>query len=271
MPETSGQLDAISAQTGADKRRGSRLSREIHIIVTGADALGQPFRESVTTTSISCFGCKYPSKTYVPKGSTLTLEIPGHALHPATRVVHGRAIWVQRPRNHREFYQIAVELEVPGNVWGISTPPESWFPHPDDEKAAIMGCEQMPAPDPAAAASPATVPSPLAVAAAPRVIAAVAEEVVFTREHLDGEIQETIGRTVRTIAERIARTAVEGIVQEATERATTALNRARESSRIAAEDLDAKIRQLLDEALAEKSVSSPRKRATPRRRKAVAP
>ena len=142
MRETSAQLDATSAQTGADKRRGSRLAREIHIVVSGSDALGQPFRESVQTISISCFGCKYPSKTYVPKGSTLTLEIPGQALRPGTRVVHGRAIWVQRPRNHREFYQIAVELEVPGNVWGITTPPESWFPHPDDEKPATIDSEE---------------------------------------------------------------------------------------------------------------------------------
>jgi hypothetical protein len=265
MRETSAQLEVASAQTGADKRRGSRLAREIHIVVSGADALGQPFRESVKTTSISCFGCKYPSKIYVPKGSTLTLEIPGHALRPSTRLMHGRVIWVQRPRNYREFYQVAVELEVPGNVWGISTPPESWFPHPDDEKPAVNGSEQIAAPGSAAVPSPSTVPSPL-TAVLPATMA-VAEEVVFTREHLDGEIEEAIARTVRTIAERIAGAAVEKVVQEATERATTAINKARESGRMAAEDLDAKIRQVLDEALAERSVGPPHKRATRRRRR----
>jgi hypothetical protein len=157
MRETSAQLDGPSAQTGPDKRRGSRLTREILITVAGADALGQPFRESVKTTSISCFGCMYPSKTYVPKGSALTLEIPGHGLHQAMRVVQGRIIWVQRPRNHREFYQIAVGLEVPGNIWGISNPPESWFPHPDDENPAAIDSQEVAAPGPTAP------PSPLAI------------------------------------------------------------------------------------------------------------
>jgi hypothetical protein len=99
---------------------------------------------------------------------------------------------------------------------------------------------------------------------------AVAEEIVFTREYLDGEIGVAIAQTIRTIAERIAETALEGIVQQATERATAAINKARQAGRMAAEDLNKKIRQVLDEALAERPVSPQRKRATQHRRKPAA-
>ncbi|MGH9594446.1 MAG: hypothetical protein ACRD5L_15250, partial [Bryobacteraceae bacterium] len=40
--------------------------------------------------------------------------------------------WIQRPRTVRELFQIGVELEIPGNVWGIAFPPADWFPFPDE-------------------------------------------------------------------------------------------------------------------------------------------
>ncbi len=45
-------------------------------------------------------------------------------------------IWVQRPRNTREVFHIAVDFEVPGNVWGIPSPPGDWFPVPGDPEPA---------------------------------------------------------------------------------------------------------------------------------------
>src|SRR3989442_13422170 len=61
----------------------------------------------------------------------VTLEIP----HPETgrepRSVRARVSWIQRPRTVRELFQVGVELEVPGNVWGIAFPPEDWFPFPE--------------------------------------------------------------------------------------------------------------------------------------------
>src|SRR5438552_12342524 len=56
----------------------------------------------------------------------VTLEIP----HPETgqppRQVRGRVAWIQRPRTVRQLFQVALELEIPGNVWGIGFPPEDW-------------------------------------------------------------------------------------------------------------------------------------------------
>jgi hypothetical protein len=61
----------------------------------------------------------------------VTLEVPhSEPGHPA-RTVRGRVTWIQRPRTVRELFQVGVELEVSGNVWGIAFPPGDWFPFPE--------------------------------------------------------------------------------------------------------------------------------------------
>ncbi len=101
------------------------------IVVKGVDALHEPFRENTNTVMVSCHGCKYQSKHYVPRGSVVELEIP-RSRQGAPRQVSGKVIWVQRPRNTREVFHIAVDFEVPGNVWGIPSPPGDWFAVPGD-------------------------------------------------------------------------------------------------------------------------------------------
>ncbi len=115
-----------SADPGTQKRRSTRIVQAVPITVTGVDALGQPFKERTTTVMVNCHGCKYQSKHYVPKNSIITLEVPRpeHSLPPHN--IQGRVVWVQRPRTVRELFQIGLEFEAPGNVWGISFPPEDW-------------------------------------------------------------------------------------------------------------------------------------------------
>jgi hypothetical protein len=125
-----------SNDAGTQKRRSTRIVQAVPIIVTGVDALGQPFKERTTTVMVNCHGCKYQSKHYVPKNSTITLEIPRLESQLPSRTVTGRVVWVQRPRTVRELFQIGLEFEVAGNVWGIAFPPEDWFPYPGDEAAA---------------------------------------------------------------------------------------------------------------------------------------
>jgi len=126
-----------SSQLGVDKRRGTRIMRAVPITVMGMDALGQPFKETTKTVSVSCYGCTYQSAHYIQKDSIITVEIrlPGSRL--SALLVHGRIVWVQRPRTHREVYQVAMDLEVPGNVWGVAIPPGDWFPNPEDEELVI--------------------------------------------------------------------------------------------------------------------------------------
>jgi len=108
------------------KRRSTRIVQAVPLVVTGVDALGRPFVERTSSLIINCHGCRYQSKHYVLKNMWVTMEIP----HPETgqppRTVRGRVAWIQRPRTVRQLFQVALELELSGNVWGIAFPPEDW-------------------------------------------------------------------------------------------------------------------------------------------------
>ncbi len=118
---------------GTQKRRSTRIVQAVPITVAGVDALGQPFKERTTTVMVNCHGCKYQSKHYVPKNSTIKLEIPHPDASLPPRTIQGRVVWVQRPRAVRELFQIGLEFESAGNIWGIAFPPEDWFAYPGDE------------------------------------------------------------------------------------------------------------------------------------------
>ncbi|MGH9678016.1 MAG: hypothetical protein ACRD36_13010, partial [Candidatus Acidiferrum sp.] len=109
------------------KRRSTRIVQAVPLAVTGVDALGRPFTERTSTLIINCHGCRYQSKHYVLKNMWVSLEVPHPEAGKPPRNVRGRVAWIQRPRTVRQLFQGALELELPGNVWGIAFPPEDWF------------------------------------------------------------------------------------------------------------------------------------------------
>src|SRR2546421_1709080 len=116
-----------SASTELRKRRSTRIVQAVPLVVTGVDALGRPFVERTSSLIINCHGCRYQSKHYVLKNMWVTMEIPHQESGQPPRTVRGRVAWIQRPRTVRQLFQVALELEIPGNVWGIAFPPEDWF------------------------------------------------------------------------------------------------------------------------------------------------
>jgi len=122
---------ANNASAELRKRRSTRIVQAVPLVVTGVDALGRPFVERTSSLIINCHGCRYQSKHYVLKNMWVLMEIP----HPETgqppRTVRGRVAWIQRPRTVRQLFQVALELEVSGNVWGIAFPPEDWSASPE--------------------------------------------------------------------------------------------------------------------------------------------
>src|SRR5208282_1686717 len=61
------------------------------------------------------------------RGSWVTLEIPGQRAAGKPRPVRAQVKFVRLPRSPHELYQVGVELENPGNVWGVQMPPEDWL------------------------------------------------------------------------------------------------------------------------------------------------
>src|SRR5712691_7499118 len=109
------------------KRRSTRIVQAVPLVVTGVDALGRPFVERTSSLIINCHGCRYQSKHYVLKNMWVTMEIPHQESGQPPRTVRGRVAWIQRPRTVRQLFQVALELEVSGNVCGIAFPPEDWI------------------------------------------------------------------------------------------------------------------------------------------------
>ena len=103
----------------APKRRSSRISKAIMLAVQSIDA---PYREEVTTGSISCHGCTYKMRHEPHLGDIVVLDT---ASGPSRARVKSR----QRLNTANDpTYNVGVELEIAGNVWGISSPPADWFP-----------------------------------------------------------------------------------------------------------------------------------------------
>jgi hypothetical protein len=126
-------------QPSTERRRSERLSESLPLIVRGIDLLGQPFEERTTTLAFNLHGCRYTSKHHLPRNTWVTLDLPqgmaqGLAQEAAQAKegtnagmdargnlrtpLRARVAWVQRPHSIRDFFQIAVELESPANIWG---------------------------------------------------------------------------------------------------------------------------------------------------------
>ena len=123
---------AANANTELRKRRSTRIVQAVPLVVTGVDALGRPFAERTSTLIINCHGCRFQSKHYVLKNMWVNLEVPHPDPGKSPRRVRGKVTWIQRPRTVRQLFQVALELEIPGNAWGVAFPPDDWFTFPEE-------------------------------------------------------------------------------------------------------------------------------------------
>src|SRR5215469_10326913 len=115
---------ASNQVANAAKRRSSRVDKAIMLVVQGVGASREPYREEVTTGSISCHGCAYQMRHEVRPGDVVVLD-SGHSEFP--RRARVKSIQKLNAPNN-PTYNVGVELEIAGNVWGIPSPPADWFP-----------------------------------------------------------------------------------------------------------------------------------------------
>ncbi len=109
----------------ADLRRSSRVERPVPLLVMGTNRRGESFQERTSAVSVNLHGCRYSSRhDYAPEG-WVTLQVTGTE-GAGSHAVRARVRSVLAPQSYRELCQVGVELETPGNVWGIPAPPEDW-------------------------------------------------------------------------------------------------------------------------------------------------
>ena len=143
------------------KRRSTRIVQAVPLMVTGVDALGRPFAERTSTLIINCHGCRYQSKHYVLKNMWVNLEVPHPEQGHPPRRVRGKVAWIQRPRTVRQLFQVALELEAPGNAWGIAFPPDDWFAFPEENKFLTNPASALDLPPSIGMPAPGEVPLPI--------------------------------------------------------------------------------------------------------------
>ena len=111
------------------KRRSSRIGKAIPLAVNGLDVSRAPYREEVTTVTISCHGCSYQMKHEVHPGDVVVLDFGQPTNGRFETSSRARVKWIQKLRTvNGQVYDVAVELERAGNVWGVASPPADWFP-----------------------------------------------------------------------------------------------------------------------------------------------
>jgi len=264
-----------AAKDGSDKRRSTRLTLSLHIKVKGLDALQEPFSEMTRTITVSCHGCKYLSRNYVLKGSSVTLEIPRGDPKRPPREVTAKVVYIQRPKGAHEMLHIGLNLDVPGNVWDIPMPPDDWFPLPGERMFVV---EELPAQPPQPTPPPAPVKltaswdaseilvmasraegreaeltAALQMAKTEAAIAVEPEVVNAEPQILHGNastaLHESVEQALKASIERLSESAVQKIVERTSQHMAEIVEEVRKACAVATEELDARIHKAVRDAL----------------------
>ena len=111
-----------------EERRSTRIDRSIPLLIHGADLSRMPYQEQVSTLTVSYHGCKYRTRHQVVRGDVVVLEVNHPNDVSSLASSRARVKWLHALTNgHDGTFEVAVELESPGNIWGVPSPPQDWF------------------------------------------------------------------------------------------------------------------------------------------------
>jgi PilZ domain len=125
---------SVAGNANRAARRSTRRDEAVLVTVSGVDARRGPYTEKVSTLTISCHGCKYPSKYQVLPDAMVTLELHPGTDNSAKITTRGRVKWIQRDAESGGPLYTAVEFENPQNIWKIPSPPEDWLQFDGERK-----------------------------------------------------------------------------------------------------------------------------------------
>lgn len=133
---------SLTEQSQHAIRRSTRLPLEVPIRVMSLDP-ATPLSEDCNTTLVNAHGCGLIAKKEIPRGMRVRLEIVSAKRH-TTAVVSEMVPLGGDP----ETWLIGLELDVPGNFWGIDYAPADWkideVPAPSKTKPKGAGRAEKP-------------------------------------------------------------------------------------------------------------------------------
>ena len=101
-------------------RRSTRLPLEVPVLVTSLDP-AVAFSEPCNTTLVNARGCGLITQREITRGVRVRLEIVSAKRHTTARVAE-----VVPLGGDPGTWLVGLELEVPGNFWGIDYAPSDW-------------------------------------------------------------------------------------------------------------------------------------------------
>lgn len=112
-------------------RRSTRLPLEVPVLLTSLDPAA-PFSEQCHTTLVNAHGCGLIVPRAIGQGLKVRLEIASAKRHTTARVAE-----VVPLGGDPETWLAGLELDVPGNFWGIEYAPSDWKIEESPAPAAI--------------------------------------------------------------------------------------------------------------------------------------
>ena len=101
-------------------RRSTRLPLEVPVRISSLDA-ASPISVEGNTTLVNAHGCGFISPQAMERGLRVRIEIVSAQRHTAARVAE-----VVPLGGDPETWLVGLELDIPGNFWGIEYAPSDW-------------------------------------------------------------------------------------------------------------------------------------------------
>ena len=116
------------------ERRSTRLSISIPIVISGVDADGNSFSESVRTLIVNKHGGKIVTTHHLAMGTEVLIENRAMGV-----VAKASIVWLSEEPHAGDLHQVGLQLVEAQNVWGIAFPPDDWRSELGEEELAVPG------------------------------------------------------------------------------------------------------------------------------------
>ena len=113
-----------------ERRRSQRVPQSVPLFVRCLDS-PFTFGGNLNTVEVSRHGCVIHALRPFPRGFGLRLEILHGNRTITARVVHSDPIGTGM---HLTTWNIALELDKPGDVWLVNPPPPDWSKTPEQQR-----------------------------------------------------------------------------------------------------------------------------------------
>jgi hypothetical protein len=198
---------SLAIHSGRGARRSTRINQAIRLAVAGVDSFRGPYNEEVSTVTVNCHGCKYESKHEVLPNAFVILELNGKGQDSKPISTRGHVKWTQRPTEQGGLFQTAIELDDPGNIWGVNSPPSDWLPFCGPRSPEAEGSKAKTVAVLRPEATSTTTKEERAKAASPRAAESVSPPSSGARAvgQLIGGVQQQMERMLSEAAEAVVR------------------------------------------------------------------